>query len=146
MAANVAEWSKDPSTRVGAVIVGTSREVVAIGYNGFPRGMADCPDLYADRDFKYRHIIHAETNACINALRQGASTVGATIYVTHPPCVHCAGIIKQAGIVHAVFPTPPDDFIARWPMTDTVDHFARIRLKLSTYENKGGKPEIVSLV
>ncbi len=83
----VAEWSKDPSTKVGAVIVRPDRTVASVGYNGFPRGVLDHVDRYSDRDTKYAMVVHAENNALINA-RQ--SLEGCTLYVTPlPPCTQC---------------------------------------------------------
>lgn len=62
-----AEWissaSKDPSTKVGAVIVRPDRTVASVGYNGFPRKIADTPERLNDRDTKYELIVHGEMNA-----------------------------------------------------------------------------------
>ena len=44
LAEHVADWSKDPSTKTGAVIVRPDRTIASMGYNGFPRGMADTDD------------------------------------------------------------------------------------------------------
>jgi dCMP deaminase len=96
----VAGWSKDPSTKVGAVIVRPDRTVAAIGYNGFPRGVLDHEARYADRDQKYPMVVHAETNAIINSRE---SLEGCTLYVTAlPPCAQCAGVIIQRGITRVV--------------------------------------------
>lgn len=56
----VASWSKDPSSQVGAAIVDAKNRVVSLGFNGFPRAVADAP---VDRDEKLRRTIHAEENA-----------------------------------------------------------------------------------
>jgi dCMP deaminase len=61
LARHVAKWSKDPSTQVGAVVVGKDRRKIAVGYNGFPRGIADDNRLF-DREVKYTLIQHAERN------------------------------------------------------------------------------------
>ncbi len=60
----IASWSKDTSTRVGAVIVDEQRRIVGTGYNGFARGCADDPALYADRERKYRRVVHAAATCC----------------------------------------------------------------------------------
>jgi len=78
---HVAGWSKDPSTKVGAVIVNDRLQVVGMGYNGFPRGTSDSGALYEDRERKYLRVVHAEVNAVLNATQ---SCMGATVYVTHP--------------------------------------------------------------
>ena len=96
----VAAWSKDPSTKVGAVIVRADRTVASMGFNGFPRGVLDREDRYADRATKYAMVVHAENNALINA-RQ--SLEGYTLYVTPlPPCTQCAAAIIQCGIARVV--------------------------------------------
>ena len=64
MAQLVASWSKDPSTKVGATIVDDDRRVISVGYNGFPKGVADNKRL-EDRDEKYKMIVHAERNALL---------------------------------------------------------------------------------
>ena len=66
----LARRSKDPSTQVGCVIVDPhERRAVSEGYNGFPRGCNDDPEIYQDRDVKYLRTIHAEVNAIITARR-----------------------------------------------------------------------------
>lgn len=91
----VSGWSKDPSTKVGAVVVDDDRRVISLGYNGFPRGVEDDGRL-EDRESKYKIITHAEANALLFATQ---SLKGCTIY-TYPfmPCSRCAGLIIQAGI------------------------------------------------
>lgn len=120
LAAHVADWSYDPSTKVGAVLVNDDKIVVGMGYNGFPRGMSDDPALYADRDFKYLHVVHAEENACINA---GHASRGATLYVWPAfgfPCIcsDCCKVAVQSGvkrIVGALDRTLLDsDRVLRW--------------------------------
>lgn len=95
MAALVGTWSKDPSTKVGAVIVSEANHVVSVGFNGFPRGVADDERLN-DRECKYMNTIHAEMNALMFA---NQSVEGCTIYV-HPmqPCSRCAICLIQSGI------------------------------------------------
>ena len=99
MASLVATWSKDPSTKVGAVIVDQKRRVVSLGYNGFPKGISDNERL-DKRETKYKMVVHAECNALLFAAKDLA---GCTIY-THPfmPCPTCAGMIIQSGITRAV--------------------------------------------
>lgn len=103
LAAHVAAWSKDPSTKVGAVIVNHEKRIISVGFNGFHQWAKDDPELYADRDYKYAHIIHAEENAILFADRW--SLRGATLY-TWPfmPCSSCAAKIVQSGIMRVVAP------------------------------------------
>jgi dCMP deaminase len=95
----VSGWSKDPSTKVGAVVVDGDRRVISLGYNGFPRGVKD-DDRLQDRESKYKIITHAEANALLFA---SESLKGYTIY-TYPfmPCSRCSGLIIQAGIKRVV--------------------------------------------
>lgn len=101
LAEHIAKWSKDPSTQVGAVVVGPDREIRATGYNGFPRGVRD-DDRLEDRDEKYPIICHAEENAIMNAARIGVSLKGCTLYATMPSCPRCARGIVQVGVVRVV--------------------------------------------
>lgn len=101
LAQHVAGWSKDPSTKVGAVIVGDRNRIVSIGYNGFPRGIIDHPHRLNDRPTKYKLIAHAERNAMDNA---ETCLVGCTLYATLVPCSECAKSIIQRGIIRIVAP------------------------------------------
>jgi dCMP deaminase len=111
LAHHVATWSKDPSTKVGAVLVGTDKRQVALGYNGFPRGIADSTYRLADRDSKLRYTIHAERNVLDNA---HFPTQGATLYCTHPPCTSCALSIISKGIHRVVSSPMSSEFASRW--------------------------------
>lgn len=117
-------WSKDRSTKVGAVIVGEHRNILSTGYNGFPRNTYDelfiaepgkvLPEIeqlsnieidkrYNDRPYKYLWAEHAERNAIYNCARHGVSIEGTTIYITpFPPCADCARAIIQSGIKRVV--------------------------------------------
>lgn len=127
--------SKDPSTKVGAVIVDDDLIIRATGFNGFPRGIADTPERLNDRDMKLRMIVHAERNALLNAARVGVSVKGCTLYLSAcsatgrvdireqtksidfvwggAPCTHCTIEIIQAGITRVVSP-PMKNAPSRW--------------------------------
>lgn len=111
MARHVARLSKDPSTKVGAVIFDPKRRLVSAGYNGFARGVRDTVGRLSDRDTKLRLIIHAEKNAIMFAT---GSTDNCTLVVTHPCCAQCAALTIQAGIKHVVWPRPTKEFLSRW--------------------------------
>ena len=125
LAAVVAEWSKDPSTKVGAVIVDDDRRILGLGYNGFPRGVKDTPELYEDRDEKYPRVIHAEVNALVNAT---ANLVGATIYCTHFCCSSCAGLIIQKKLRRVVTPPPTDRPVSRYDVSKEMFEQAGVRV------------------
>ena len=98
----VASKSKDPSTKVGCVIIGSDHEIRSTGYNGLPRG---CKDDVPDRDVrptKYYYYEHAERNTIYNATRVGVSLKGCTAYMHSLPCADCARGLIQAGITHIV--------------------------------------------
>lgn len=103
LAAHVADWSKDPSTKVGAVIVDSMRVVRGIGYNGFPRGVDDDIERYANKPTKYKMIVHSEANAILNA---NASVNSCAMYTTKFPCSECAKLIIQSGICQVFAPAP----------------------------------------
>lgn len=111
MARHVAKLSKDPSTKVGAIIFDPKRRLVSAGYNGFARGVADTAERLNDRDTKYRLILHAEKNAIMFAT---APLEGCTMVVTHPCCAQCAALTIQSGIKHVMWPKPTEEFMARW--------------------------------
>jgi len=111
LAAHVAEWSKDPSTKVGCILVDDDRRVIATGYNGFPRGVTDTRERYMDREMKLQLVVHAEANALLSAT---VPTAEATAYLTHPPCSSCTKLLIQAGIARVVFPPPTEEMLARW--------------------------------
>lgn len=101
----VSKWSRDPSTQIGAVAVGSKGQVLSQGYNGFPRGIKDTQDRYYDRETKYKLIVHAEQNLIYNATYNGVSLDGSTLYVTGlPVCSECAKGVIQVGIKRVVMP------------------------------------------
>jgi len=103
LAAGIAGWSKDPSRKIGAVAVGSKGNVLAQGFNGFPRGISDSPDRYEDRTRKYELVVHAEMNVIYNASYNGVSLDGSTLYVHGlPVCSDCAKGIIQVGIRRVV--------------------------------------------
>jgi dCMP deaminase len=104
LAGLIASWSKDPSTQVGAVVVDDRRRLLSVGYNGFPRGVADLPERLNDRPTKYALVCHAEENAltqCETPIRHGA-----TLYASLFPCQDCAKLALQRGITRICAPAP----------------------------------------
>lgn len=110
MAEVISGWSKDPSSKIGAVVVNAERRILATGYNGFPRGIEDSDERLNNRDEKYPRIIHAEMNALMNALYNGVTVKDATLYVYGlPVCPACTKCVIQAGIKRVVMPTAKTD-------------------------------------
>jgi dCMP deaminase len=101
LADHVSSWSKDTSTKVGAVVVDSDKRVLSLGYNGFPAGVDDSDsviDIRMERPLKYMLTEHAERNAIYTASRVGVSIIGASIYCNYLPCCDCARAIIQCGI------------------------------------------------
>ena len=132
LAANVATWSLDPSTKVGAVIVDKDNRVVSVGYNGFPKGIKDNERLN-DRVLKYQMIVHAEANAILFAR---GSVKGCTIY-TFPfmPCSNCASLLIQSGIKKVVSVPSTEK---RWE--------SNFNIAKDMFEEAGVSLEIINLV
>lgn len=101
MAKLVASWSKDPSTKIGAVLVRNNR-VITVGFNGFPESIADDDRLH-DREKKYPLVVHGEMNAI---LRAGSAASGTTMYLYSPfggfPCQNCTKHLITAGVERVV--------------------------------------------
>lgn len=106
LAEHIANWSKD-TTKVGCVITDRKR-VISLGFNGYPAGVED---KILSREQKLMRTVHAEANALAFA---NTNVRGFQMYVTHPPCSHCAGHIIQRGIGTVVWKTPDPLFLDRW--------------------------------
>lgn len=105
LAHGVAQWSKDPSSKIGAIAVGAKGQVLSQGFNGFPRGLKDDFTRLHDREVKYKYVVHAEMNTIYNATYNGVSLDGATLYVYGLPiCSECAKGVIQVGIKRVVMP------------------------------------------
>lgn len=132
LAEHVASWSKDPSTKTGAVIVDVNGDPVSIGFNGFPRGVADTPERLNNRDLKYQMIVHCERNAMLFAKRD---LYGSTLY-TYPfmSCAACAAMVVQAGIKRCVAPISDNP---RWQesfrLTEQIFQEGGVKLDLMDY-------------
>lgn len=99
LAKQVSTWSKDPSRKIGAVAVGDKGQILAQGFNGFPRGILDSEERLNEREVKYKYVVHAEMNVIFNASLNGVSLNGADLYVYGLPiCNECAKGIIQVGI------------------------------------------------
>jgi dCMP deaminase len=104
LAREISTWSKDPAAQIGAVII-RDRRILATGYNGFPEGIEDTPERLNDKEQKYPRVIHGEMNALLNALNNGVSVRGSTLYVYGLPiCADCTKSVIQSGISRIVIP------------------------------------------
>lgn len=131
LARHISEWSKDPSTQVGAVIVDKKRRIVGLGYNGFPAGVEDTEERYRDRDTKYAMVVHAEVNAILNSVKD---VEGCTLYVWPLfSCNECAKLIIQSGISEVVSIQDQTD---RWNSKHEVSKtmFSEAGIRYSIYQ------------
>jgi dCMP deaminase len=99
LACYVAEWSPDPKTRVGAVILDQYNHVRSVDCNHFPSGVNETPERLNNKEEKLKYIAHAERNAldiCDTNVR------GGTAYITLQPCYECAKSLIQRGITRVV--------------------------------------------
>lgn len=108
MDSNVPEWvdyfmniaravsarSKDPATKVGAILIDDNNHIIGTGYNGFPPGVQDTPERW-ERPAKYDLVVHAEANCLLHTTK---SARNAKLYTTMYPCQDCAKLIAAAGI------------------------------------------------
>ena len=108
----IARRSKDPSTKVGAIAIDDDYNILALGYNGFPRGVKDTEERLCHRPTKIALTVHAEANLIAASARTGRKLAGATLIVSSLfPCNVCAGLIAQAGIKRVIAPAIDNE---RW--------------------------------
>jgi len=137
LAEHVAQWSKDPSTKCGAVIT-IGKKIISLGYNGFPTEIQDKEYLYERREDKYPRVIHAEVNAVLYA---GGRQQDATLY-TYPiiPCSECSKFIIQAGLARCVsfepFRGDGEDLAERANLKLSRELFEEAEIEITLYTEK----------
>lgn len=110
LARHVATRSKDPSTKIGAVIVDPNNGVISTGYNSLPRGIDDTKPERFERPEKYKWFEHAERNAIYHAALGGRATKGGRIFLScWVPCTDCARGIINAGITEVILGREHED-------------------------------------
>jgi dCMP deaminase len=102
VAESFAKLSSAVRLQVGAIVVKDDR-IISIGYNGMPSGWDNCCETHTGdgADFKLTtkaEVLHAESNAVAKLAKSSESGLGATMFVTHQPCIDCAKLIYQSGI------------------------------------------------
>lgn len=127
-------WSKDPSRKIGAVAVGNHGQILAQGYNGFPRGIEDSEERLNVREVKYKYVVHAEMNMIFNACMTGVSLVGSDVYVYGlPVCSECAKGIIQAGVKSVtclVEEVVPETWLESWERTQSMFNEVGIKCEI----------------
>lgn len=131
LAQQIASWSKDPSSKIGAIAVGSKGQVLAQGYNGFPRGIEDNESRFENKELKYKYVVHAEMNLIYNASYNGVSLDGSTVYVTGlPVCSECAKGLIQVGVQQVIMPTQedtPDKWVESFKLSKELFEEAGVR-------------------
>ena len=128
-------WSKDPSRQIGAVAIGPKGEIIAQGYNGFPRGIEDTDERYEVREEKYKYVVHAEMNCIYNAASNGVSLKDSTVYVHGLlACSECAKGLIQVGVkrVMAFSKDTPERWIESNKLTEELFEEAGIEYETIT--------------
>ena len=100
IAETVATKSKDPSSKMGCVVVDPNKRVVSLGYNGMLQGADESKMTLSERPMKYYFAIHSEMNALIFARRD---LTGCTVYNRVATCENCLKYCLQAGIKRFVY-------------------------------------------
>ncbi len=132
LARHISGWSRDPNRQVGAVIVRPDKTVATMGFNGFPRGVADADDRYNNRDLKNEMVVHAEMNAILHT-REPLHGYALYVWPFHP-CARCAAAIIQSGIKQ-IYTVP-------W---DTTNWGETIRIARSMFDEAGITVTILEL-
>jgi dCMP deaminase len=106
--------------QVGALLV-NEKMIISDGYNGTPSGFEnECED---EHDMTKSYVLHAEANAITKVAKSNNSSDGSTLYITTSPCVECAKLIIQSGIIRVVFQE-------KYRITDGLDLLDRAKIEL----------------
>lgn len=124
-----AECSTAVRLKVGAVVVKDDR-IISIGYNGMPSGWDNvCENSLEDGSLKTKpEVLHAESNAIAKLARSSESGDGATMFITHAPCMDCAKLIYQSGIREVYYATA-------YRCTDGVDFLSKSGISVTKIGN-----------
>jgi dCMP deaminase len=100
----IAKMSRGRRLQVGAIIVQDDENIIGYGWNGTPRGWDNnCENEIDGKLVTKPEVLHAESNAMAKVMRSTISAKGATMYITHAPCIDCSKIMYQAGITKVVY-------------------------------------------
>lgn len=115
--------SKDPTTKVGAVIVSPDNKQISIGYNGFPVGISETIVKWG-RPTKYEYVIHSELNAIINC---PFNTQGCSIYITMTPRHRCLGHMLNAGIKRIIYNKEYENLTNKEICSELMSYFQEVK-------------------
>lgn len=126
-----ARRSKDPRTKIGAVLVlPGDRDPISHGYNGFARDVNDNELDRWERPEKYEWVVHAEDNAVLNCARKGQSSKGAIMYTQGVPCSRCTDACVQGGIIEIVVHKQWQDYEKKFGWEKWIESAKRSEKKL----------------
>lgn len=134
-----ATQSKDPSTKCGAVLVNDNKQVIGLGFNGFPSRIRDTKEWLEDRETKYSLITHAEVNCILNATQSARNT---HLFITGPSCPECTKFIIAAGVVTVHWrDSNQPEFLERWKDKLEVSNeiFKKAYIIPNVYDKEGYK-------
>ena len=133
VAARFAALSSAVRLKVGAIVVKDNR-IISIGYNGMPSGWDN------NCEFEFTHpqtkitelvtrpeVLHAETNAIAKLAQSSESGHGATLFVTHAPCLDCAKLVYQSGISSVYYRN-------QYRNTDGIDFLKKANIEVIHYD------------
>lgn len=133
LAIEASKRSKDPSTKIGSIIVDQNRVIRGIGYNGFPRNVLDTPERWNDKYDKLDYVVHGELNAILNS---SGYLDGCTIYIWPLfSCNNCAKAVIQSGITRVVAPSP-DEIRAGSKYPIALEMYAEAGIVVDFYEQR----------
>lgn len=129
----ISTWSRDPSTKCGAVLVRPDKSIASMGFNGFPKEMDDDERLYEIREIKYDRVVHAEMNAILFC-KDSFPLSGYTLYTTGPCCSRCIIHMLQVGIRKFVWPKATPEQQIRWNVAKTYEYIKELNASLIEIE------------
>lgn len=130
---HISSWSKDPSTKVGSVIINEDKTIVSLGFNGFPRGVVDSTNRYSEKPIKHSFVVHAEANAILSANR---NIHGCILYSSLFTCNECAKLVIQSGIVKVVsYNTFHSGLLCSWDIAKKMYKESNVEVVLYEREN-----------
>ena len=114
--------------QVGAIIV-KDGQIMSDGFNGTPCGFENkCEVKSMDGSLHtLSYVLHAESNAILKCAKYGRSTNGSTLYITHSPCIECAKLIIQAGIIRVVY-------LEDYKKSEGIELLKRVGIKVEKFE------------
>ena len=116
----ISTWSKDPSTKVGSVLISLDGKTASTGYNGLPYSLDD--ELIHDRDFKLENVIHAEMNAIANRYLFNEPCI---LFVSKPICTDCVKLVTAHRFIKGVCWLNDIEFAQRWNVNKSVEMLER---------------------